>query len=99
MLTVHKHGNNPVKPGNVVEELNYQEDCNMAIKTWQSDAVTIKVDYDKCIGHGNCADSCPAEVYEIENGKAVPVNIDDCVECCTCVEVCPENAIEHSACK
>ena len=98
MRNVHKHGNNSVKPGNVIEGLTYQEACNMAIKTWQSDAVTIKVDYDKCIGHGNCADSCPAEVYEIENGKAVPVNIDDCVECCTCVEVCPENAIEHSAC-
>jgi len=70
----------------------------MAIKTWQSDEVTIKVDYDKCKGHGTCADSCPAEVYEIDNGKAVPVNINDCVECCTCVVVCPENAIEHSSC-
>ena len=70
----------------------------MTIKTWQSDAVTIKVDYDKCKGHGNCADQCPAEVYVIENGKAVPVNIDDCVECCTCVQVCPEEAIAHSSC-
>ena len=67
----------------------------MAIKTWQSVAVTIKVDYDKCKGHGDCADQCPAEVYEIENGKAVPANIDDCVEC---VQVCPEEAIEHSSC-
>ena len=71
----------------------------MAVKTWQSDSVTIKVDYDKCKGHGDCVDSCPGEVYEIDNGnKAVPVNINDCVECCTCVEVCPENAIDHSSC-
>ena len=35
----------------------------MDIKTWQSDMVTIKVDYGKCKGHGDCADSCPAEVY------------------------------------
>jgi NAD-dependent dihydropyrimidine dehydrogenase PreA subunit len=70
----------------------------MAVKTWQSDTVTIKVDYDKCKGHGDCADSCPAEVYEIDNGKAVSVNIGDCVECCTCVEVCPANAIRHSSC-
>jgi NAD-dependent dihydropyrimidine dehydrogenase PreA subunit len=71
----------------------------MAVKTWQSDMVTIKVDYDKCKGHGDCADSCPAEVYEIDNDKAVPVNINDCVECCTCVEVCPEDAIDHSSCE
>ncbi len=47
----------------------------MAVKTWQSDMVTIKVDYDKSKGHGDCADSCPGEVYEIDNDKAVPVNI------------------------
>ena len=29
----------------------------------------------------------------------VPVNIDECVECCTCVETCPEGAIDHSACE
>jgi len=71
----------------------------MAIKTWQSEMVTIKVDYDKCKGHGDCVDSCPSEVYELIDNKAVPVNINDCVECCTCVEVCPENAIDHSACE
>jgi len=41
--------------------------------------VTIKVDYDKCKGHGDCVDSCPGEVYELKDGKAVPVNINDCV--------------------
>ena len=71
----------------------------MTVKTWQSDMVTIKVDYDKCVGHGDCADACPGEVYELIDGKAVPVNINNCVECCTCVEVCPENAIDHSSCE
>jgi NAD-dependent dihydropyrimidine dehydrogenase PreA subunit len=70
----------------------------MGIKIWKSDAVTIRVAYDKCKGHGDCADQCPAEVYIIENDKAVPINISDCVECCTCVQVCPEAAIEHSSC-
>jgi NAD-dependent dihydropyrimidine dehydrogenase PreA subunit len=28
----------------------------------------------------------------------VPVNIDECIECCACVENCPEGAIEHSSC-
>ena len=71
----------------------------MDLKMWKNDEVTIKVDYDKCIGHGDCADACPSEVYELIDGKAVPVNIDECVECCTCVETCPEGAIEHSACE
>ncbi len=70
----------------------------MDLKTWKSDQVIIKVDYDKCKGHGDCADACPSEVYELKDDKAVPVNIDECVECCTCVETCPEGAIEHSAC-
>ena len=71
----------------------------MAIKTWRSDAVTIKVDYATCAGHAECAENCPGEVYDIQDGKAVAARIDDCVECCTCVAVCPENAIEHSSCE
>ena len=71
----------------------------MTKKKWESDIVTITVDYDKCEGHGDCEDSCPGEVYELIDGKAVAVNIDDCVQCCSCVEVCPESAIEHSACE
>jgi NAD-dependent dihydropyrimidine dehydrogenase PreA subunit len=70
----------------------------MDIKTWQSDVVTITVDYDKCTGHGECVDVCPSEVYELKDGKAVPVDIDECVECCACVGNCPEEAIEHSSC-
>ena len=71
----------------------------MTTFTWQSPDVTIQVDYDKCKGHEQCATSCPADVYEIKDAKAVPTNINDCIECCTCVEVCPENAIIHSACE
>lgn len=71
----------------------------MAIKTWKSDAVTIKVDNDKCKGHGECVDECPSEVYELQDDKTVPVQIDACIECCACVEGCPEGAIEHSSCE
>jgi NAD-dependent dihydropyrimidine dehydrogenase PreA subunit len=70
----------------------------MDLKEWSSDDVTIKIDYDKCIGHSDCVDVCPSEVYELERSKAVPVNIIQCVECCACVEACPEEAIDHSAC-
>lgn len=70
----------------------------MSTKEWQGEIVTIRVDYEKCTGQGECADSCPSSVYEVKEGKAVVVNIDECIECCTCVDVCPEDAIEHSAC-
>lgn len=70
----------------------------MDIKEWSSDEVTIRVDYDKCTGKAECVDNCPADVYELQSDKAVPVDIQGCIECCTCVEVCPEGAIEHSSC-
>ena len=70
----------------------------MSVKKWIGDAIEISVDYEKCVGHGECATSCPGEVYDIVDKKAVPERIDDCIECCTCVEVCPEKAIIHSAC-
>ena len=70
----------------------------MAIQTWQNDNVTIKLDLEACKGHGDCADNCPGEVYDMVENKTVAVRLDDCVECCTCVEVCPEHAIEHSSC-
>ena len=70
----------------------------MTVRTWQSDDVVIKIDHDRCSGHGACADNCPGEVYDLVDGKSVAARIGDCVECCTCVEVCPEGAIEHSSC-
>lgn len=70
----------------------------MTIDTWHNDSVTIKLDADACKGHGECAENCPGEVYDIIDSKAVAARLDDCVECCTCVEVCPEQAIEHSSC-
>lgn len=71
----------------------------MAEIVWNSGDVNIAVNNDLCKGHGECAENCPADVYDIEDGKAVAARISDCVECCTCVEVCPEKAIEHSSCE
>ncbi len=69
----------------------------MSVKEWTSGEVTIKIDYEKCIGHGDCAEGCPSSVYELQDGKAVPVNIGECIQCCACVRNCPEEAIQHSA--
>jgi NAD-dependent dihydropyrimidine dehydrogenase PreA subunit len=52
----------------------------------------ITIDDDKCTGCGECVDSCPGEVYELKDGKAVPVNVDECHGCHTCEAVCDEDA-------
>lgn len=52
----------------------------------------VIVDTKKCSGAEDCVDNCPTGVYEMQDGKAVPVNADECIGCETCVEVCPEEA-------
>ena len=52
----------------------------------------ITVEDDKCNGCGECVDSCPGEVYELKDGKAVVVNLDECHGCHTCEAVCDEDA-------
>lgn len=69
------------------------------ITEWKSDAVTINVDEEKCVGRGECVEVCPSSVYELKDAKTVPVRINECIECCSCVAACPEHAIEHSSCR
>ncbi len=71
---------------------------NMAIKEFSGGGITIKIDYDKCSGSGECVTACPVSIYEVVNGKAVAKNVEECIECCACVSACPNNAIEHSSC-
>lgn len=56
-------------------------------------AYTPAVDQDKCVGCGECVDVCPAEVYELQDGKSNPVNAEECLGCESCVEVCQQSAI------
>ena len=56
-------------------------------------AYTPTVDKDKCVGCGECVDVCPAEVYELQDGKSNPVNAEECLGCESCVEVCQQSAI------
>ena len=51
------------------------------------------VDEDKCVGCELCVDVCPTEVFEMNDGKASPVNAEECLGCESCIEVCEESAI------
>jgi NAD-dependent dihydropyrimidine dehydrogenase PreA subunit len=72
----------------------------LVTKTWRSNSldITIEIDWDKCIGAGECVKVCPTGVYEVINGKSNAVNIDQCIQCCACVAACPTQAIKHSTC-
>ena len=55
--------------------------------------VKIVVD-SKCNGCETCVNTCPVSVYEIKDGKAVPVKVDDCLVCRACESQCPQGAIQ-----
>ncbi len=56
-------------------------------------AFEVIVDGEKCKGCEECIEICAAKVFEMQDGKSVPVNGKDCVGCGSCAEVCKEKAI------
>ena len=52
------------------------------------------VDEKKCTGEGTCVQVCPVNVFEIKNGKSVPVRAKDCIGCRACETSCPTKAIK-----
>jgi NAD-dependent dihydropyrimidine dehydrogenase PreA subunit len=55
--------------------------------------VTLKFDPEKCVGCGMCINVCPHGVFEIAEGKAIPVDIESCMECGACAKNCAFSAI------
>ena len=53
--------------------------------------MSIIIDEDQCTGCGNCVDSCPYGVIELENNIAIV--LPKCNLCGICVESCPVEAI------
>lgn len=53
----------------------------------------VEIDLDLCVAAGECVSVCPADVYEIVDGKVKADNIGECIECGACQDVCPTNAI------
>jgi uncharacterized protein (DUF362 family)/ferredoxin len=52
-----------------------------------------KLEYDKCIGCGKCAESCPPHIIKITGGRAV-FPTAGCISCFCCQEMCPVHAIK-----
>lgn len=46
-----------------------------------------------CVGCGKCAQTCPAHVIAIRDGKA-QITHQGCIRCFCCHEMCPERAID-----
>lgn len=51
-----------------------------------------KLEADKCVGCGKCAESCPAHIITIQDKKAV-FKRKGCISCFCCQEMCPMKAI------
>lgn len=56
-------------------------------------AAKPKILFEKCIGCGKCAESCPVKTIHIKDKKAV-IKYHDCIRCFCCHEMCPVRAIE-----
>ena len=54
----------------------------------------VTVDKKKCAGEGTCVNICPVNVFELKDGKSVPVREKECIGCMACVNSCPEGAIK-----
>ncbi|MBP1640357.1 MAG: ferredoxin [Bacteroidetes bacterium] len=59
--------------------------------------VTLKLNPDLCTGCGMCTVVCPHSVFEMVNGKARIVDIDDCMECGACSNNCRFGAVSVKA--
>lgn len=57
-------------------------------------AFELKVDDNKCIACGICADKCPAEAIAVKN-KA-NINLKKCIGCAACITNCPQNAVDFA---
>ena len=58
-----------------------------------NDFQPIKIDFDSCIGCGNCADQCPCNAIRMVDNTPVIV-VSNCVLCAVCCDVCPNKAIK-----
>lgn len=57
------------------------------------DAVTLRLEVERCNGCGLCVDVCPRAVFAIADGRASLVDQGACIECGACALNCVPRAI------
>ncbi|ADW16619.1 4Fe-4S ferredoxin iron-sulfur binding domain protein [Desulfobulbus propionicus DSM 2032] len=57
------------------------------------DTATLEVDFDRCIGCGNCTVVCPHRIFALEGEKLKVGDRDLCMECGACARNCPVQAL------
>lgn len=65
-----------------------------AVRAWITEHLSSRpeMDYEKCIGCGECARCCPPQAIDIKNRRAV-IRRDACIKCFCCQELCPKQAV------
>ncbi len=56
-------------------------------------AFRVSIDKEKCKGCEECVEVCTAKVFEMQEGKSVPLNEEKCLGCESCCDVCEEKAV------
>ncbi len=56
-------------------------------------AVTLRLDGERCVGCGMCLLVCPHAVLKPSNGRVEIRDRDACMECGACARNCPVNAV------
>ena len=54
---------------------------------------TLRLEVERCIGCGRCAEVCPHAVFALADRKAHLRDRDACMECGACARNCPVEAI------
>ncbi|MDZ7850102.1 MAG: DUF169 domain-containing protein [Halodesulfurarchaeum sp.] len=56
--------------------------------------MSIQIQQQDCIGCGTCAEICPADVFEMDDGRPVLADESACTLCGVCADQCPTDAID-----
>lgn len=55
--------------------------------------MSIRIDSDRCVGCGRCAEICPGSLIRMDAGKAYIKYPKDCWGCTSCIKECSVQAI------
>jgi len=54
---------------------------------------TVEIDYDLCDNTQACEAVCPADVFQVVDGRVAVSQPSECTICMKCVESCPAGAV------